>query len=401
MSLETVKARLIESGVKDVNDKEIQDRLDLLMLTYRVPEAEADRSVLNSLAKRHGVQIVGNNTKEVQIKDISKAGEWVTIKGKVVEIWKDNPDAVAQSGLIADGTGATKFTVFKKSNLKTILEYGKSYQILGCVTDEFRGQFSIKLQKNTRIVELDVPIEAVAPERVTPDAKLKDIKNGMWCNVVAKVLQLWDSKSDAVWQVGLLGDETGTMKFISWSSAELPEVEIGKSYIFRNAVASEYNGKLEVGFNKKTTIEETDNVEVKDQTITITAPIVHLLNNSGLVKRCPECNAILKAGSCEKHGKIKGVYDLRALAIFDDGRESYTLSVGKEVLEPIVGFNLETAIEMAMAEMDAEVVAGAVEVALVGKYWEVTGSQIDNLIVAKVMKEATFKSEMVADAATV
>lgn len=401
MSLETVKTRLIESGVKDVNDKEIQDRLDLLMLTYRVPEAEADRSVLNSLAKRHGVQIVGNNTKEVQIKDISKAGEWVTIKGKVVEIWKDNPDAVAQSGLIADGTGATKFTVFKKSNLKTILEQGKSYSIAGAVTDEYKGQFSIKLQKNTKIAELDVPVEAVAPERVTPELKIDATKDGTWCTLVAKVVQLWESKSESIWQIGLLGDSTGQIKFVSWSKAEMPEVEAGKSYVFKNVIIKEWQGKLSAEFNKKTEIHETSDVEVKDQTVTITAPIVHLMNNSGLIKRCPECKAVLKAGSCEKHGKVKGVYDLRALAIFDDGKESYALSIGREVLEPIVGFNLETAIEMAMAEMDAEVVAGAVEVALVGKYWEVTGSLLDNLIVAKSMKEATFKMEMVADAATV
>ncbi len=61
-----------------------------------------------------------------------------------------------------------------------------------------------------------------------------------WVDVRATVVELWEPRADAVAQVGLLGDETGTIKFTKWSKSDLPSLEEGKSYALRNVVTDEY-----------------------------------------------------------------------------------------------------------------------------------------------------------------
>ena len=48
-----------------------------------------------------------------------------------------------------------------------------------------------------------------------------------WIDLTAKVIELWDANSDAVAQVGLLGDPTGTIKFTKWSKSDLQDLEEG------------------------------------------------------------------------------------------------------------------------------------------------------------------------------
>ncbi|MFB6297994.1 MAG: replication factor A, partial [Salinirussus sp.] len=65
-----------------------------------------------------------------------------------------------------------------------------------------------------------------------------------WIDVTAKVVELWDARSDAVAQVGLLGDETGTVKFTKWSKSDLQSLTEGEVYRLRNVVTDEYEGRF-------------------------------------------------------------------------------------------------------------------------------------------------------------
>lgn len=89
--------------------------------------------------------------------------------------------------------------------------------------------------------------------------KIMDIsENGQWANLKARVVQLWENTHESISQVGLLGDETGIIKFTAWKNAELPELEQGESYFFRSVVVGEYNGRFQVQLNKNTSIEKLD-----------------------------------------------------------------------------------------------------------------------------------------------
>lgn len=40
-----------------------------------------------------------------------------------------------------------------------------------------------------------------------------------------KVVQIWDNTSDKITQTGLIGDETGIIKFALWESTNMPPME--------------------------------------------------------------------------------------------------------------------------------------------------------------------------------
>ncbi len=61
-----------------------------------------------------------------------------------------------------------------------------------------------------------------------------------WIDLTAKVIELWDPRSDSVAQVGLLGDPTGTIKFTKWAKSDLPALEEGGVYDLQNIVTDEY-----------------------------------------------------------------------------------------------------------------------------------------------------------------
>ncbi len=79
-----------------------------------------------------------------------------------------------------------------------------------------------------------------------------------WVDLTVKVLQLWEPRSESIAQVGLLGDETGTIKFTAWATSDLPELEEGSVYRLENVVTDEYEGRFSVKLNRTTDIEELD-----------------------------------------------------------------------------------------------------------------------------------------------
>ena len=96
-----------------------------------------------------------------------------------------------------------------------------------------------------------------------------------WVDVVAEVVELWEPRSEKIAQVGLLGDESGRLKFVVWASADLPELEEGGTYEFESVVTDEYQGRFSVSCNSATSISETDqSVEVSDGTIEVVGSIV-------------------------------------------------------------------------------------------------------------------------------
>lgn len=94
--------------------------------------------------------------------------------------------------------------------------------------------------------------------------KIADIsENGQWANLKVKVIQLWENTHESISQVGLLGDETGIIKFTKWQSTGLPDFKQGDSYLLRNVVIDEYNGRFSVKLNRTSSLEKlAEEVEV-------------------------------------------------------------------------------------------------------------------------------------------
>lgn len=84
--------------------------------------------------------------------------------------------------------------------------------------------------------------------------QILDIENNGWYDLKVKVVQIWDNDHPAIRQVGIVGDETNIVKFISWEKSNLPLMEVGASYKITNVAVSSYEDRLQISLNATTVI---------------------------------------------------------------------------------------------------------------------------------------------------
>jgi len=237
----------------------------------------------------------------------------------------------------------------------------------------------------------NIPRTEFFVKRETPQVKASDIKeDGKWVTLRGKVVQLWETNHESMSQVGLLGDESGTIRFTKWKKAGLPQVEEGKSYLFRNVITSEYQGRFSIKLNKTSEIVPiNEDIEVGRSLVEYSGAIVDIQSGSGLIKRCPECNRGLIKGACGEHGKVEGIYDLRVKAVMDDGEKVQDILLNREVTEALVGITLDQAKDMATEALDQAVVLDVIKSKLVGRYFIVSGAKLDRFILVYTIRPDT------------
>lgn len=243
---------------------------------------------------------------------------------------------------------------------------------------------------NSYLDEADLDRDAVGTTTST-QVSIGDIHEpDQWIDITAKVVELWDPRSDAIDQVGLLGDESGTIKFTKWAKSELPALAEGNVYRLGNVVTDEYQGRYSVKLNRTTTIEELDDdIEVGDDDVEIEAAFIDIQSGSGLIKRCPEpdCTRVLQNGRCSEHGEVDGEFDLRIKGVFDDGEDVYEVLFDKDATESLTGISLSEAKEQAMDALDTSVVADEIRAKTLGRYYRVTGPSFDRYVLAEDVEE--------------
>jgi replication factor A1 len=211
-----------------------------------------------------------------------------------------------------------------------------------------------------------------------------------WVDLTAKVVDLWEPRSDSIAQVGLLGDPSGTLKFTKWAKSDLPELEEGGVYRLENVVTDEYQGQYSVKLNRTTGITELDEeIEVGDDTTEIEGAFVDIQSGSGLIKRCPEegCTRVLQNGRCSEHGEVDGEFDMRIKGVLDDGHEVQEVIFDQEATEEVTGISLDEAKQMAMDALDTTVVADEIRGKLLGRYYRVTGPTFGRYVLADAVEE--------------
>ncbi|NKE34241.1 replication factor A [Natronococcus sp. JC468] len=222
-------------------------------------------------------------------------------------------------------------------------------------------------------------------------AEIEDVDEPeQWIDLTAKVIELWEPRSDSVAQVGLLGDPTGTIKFTKWAKSELPTLDEGGVYELRNVVTDEYEGRYSVKLNSTTVIEELDeDMEVGDDTSEIEGALVDMQSGSGLIKRCPkeDCTRVLQNGRCNEHGEVEGEFDLRIKAVVDDGLDAHEVIFDKDATENLTGISLEEAKDMAMDALDTTVVADEIREMVVGTYYRIEGPTFGRYVLADDVEE--------------
>ena len=204
-----------------------------------------------------------------------------------------------------------------------------------------------------------------------------------WIDITAKVVELWEPRSEAIAQVGLLGDETGRIKFTSWAKSDLPTIEENQVYHLGNVVTDEYQGQYSVKLNRTTTIEEADEeIEVGDNTTTVEGALVDIQSGSGLIERCPkdDCTRVLRNGRCSEHGEVEGEFDLRIKGVVDNGQEVQDVIFNREMTEDLTDITLEEAKELAMDALDTTVVADDIRDDTLGEYYHIEGPTLGRYV---------------------
>jgi replication factor A1 len=206
-----------------------------------------------------------------------------------------------------------------------------------------------------------------------------------WVDLRVTVADLWEPRSESIAQVGLLGDESGTLKFVAFETSDLSRLEEGESYALGNVVTDEYEGRYSVKLNRTTSIQELDEeIEVGDDSVEVEGALVDVQRGSGLIKRCPGegCTRVLQNGRCSEHGEGEGEFDLRIKGVLDDGEAVHEVIFDRETTEELTGLDLEEAKEMAMDALDTSVVADEMEATVLGRYYRVRGPTLGRYVLA-------------------
>jgi replication factor A1 len=388
LTADRISSKIGQKG-QSVDKKKIEAKLRRLVEEFGVQPAEAERSVTNELAKEFnltGISTSGGGSSGAGAKEDRAIadmvpGEWVTIEGKVVSILSPPSPAIAQSGIIADSTGAIRFVVWAKANAPKMQE-GAWYRIESAVVDEFKGVANLKIHSGTSIKPV-VEDRALIPSTV----KIDELKPGIG-SVRAKVVQEWEVTHERMLQSGILGDESGTVKFVIWKEAGKEKLLVGTVYTIFYATVEEFNGRISLNLSTAMYMQDEGDIAVSGGDTEVRGTIVHIAPGSGLIKRCPVdgCNrALSRQNYCPVHEiQPKFVYDLRIKGWLDDGQKTYNLLLQRDVVELLTGMNLDAAKELAENNpLGMDEVFLRMRDAVLGRYVVCRGREIDNRLLVR------------------
>ena len=181
MTSESIRDKFSELG-HDIDVNEVASRVDTLVNQFKVPAAEAEKSVVSYYLRKLGVERseyytgFGENP-SMTIADLPQEdGIWANLRVKVADIWENTSEYMQQVGIIGDETGRTKFVLWKNAGKPPMIE-GKSYLIENVVTNLYNERISITFNKTSMITELDDDIE-VGDTTMEYTGVLVSIKNG-------------------------------------------------------------------------------------------------------------------------------------------------------------------------------------------------------------------------------
>jgi len=394
---ERISHKIEAKGVTPDRQK-IESRLKRLVEEFGVNPVEAERTVLNDLAREYKISTVAGGSQPQEKRQISEIvpGEWVTIEGRIMSLTTVPSPSIAQSGIIADASGAIRFIVWAKASAP-LLEHGRWYRIESAIADEYRGTPGLKIHSGTTITPLDID-QPLMPTTVP----ITELKPGVG-SIRAKVIQVWEPRHERVFQSGVLGDETGTMPFTIWKEEGKEKLEQNAVYNIYYASVDEYNGRLSLNLNSATWVDSSDegDVEVNRNEMEATGAIVHVAPGSGLIKRCPVegCNRTLsRQNYCPVHEIQPNFrYDLRLKAVLDDGTRARNVLIRCDLAQELGGITLDEAVRIAESNpLGMDEIFIRIRKAIFGRYYRCMGNEIDGRLLVNQCSKMSFNPEELA-----
>jgi replication factor A1 len=86
----------------------------------------------------------------------------VNIRVKVTKLFQPSKDVVAQTGIVGDESGTTKFTIWRSDKPDIELKEGKSYLIQNAQCVEYKGNYNITISGGIKEIKEDIPVRSGA-----------------------------------------------------------------------------------------------------------------------------------------------------------------------------------------------------------------------------------------------
>jgi len=393
---ERISQKLTSRG-HTVDRNGIETKLKRLVDEFGVPPIEAERTVLNELAREFslpGFQGSGGPGEQKTLNQVQN-GEWVTVECKVVALTAAPSPSIAQTGIVADVSGAMRFVVWSRANAP-VLETGKWYRLESAVVDQYKGMLNLKIHSGTTVRE--VPHEGtLKPDIIT----IAGLSPGVAC-VRGKVIQEWEATHDRILQSGLIADETGSVRFVLWKEEGRERLNPGGVYTIFYATVDDFNGRLSLSLNTATTVPEEGDIQVNTGSSLFQGAFVHLAPGSGLIRRCPVegCNRVLsRQNYCPVHEiQPQYHYDFRIKGWLDNGEQTREVLIQRGETEHLVGMNLDQAKDLAENNpLGMDEVFLRFREALLGRYLSCRGREIDNRLLVSGCEILHYQPEQLAD----
>ena len=372
-----------------VDKAEVKENLQNLV-EYSVPMEEAKRSLRRKYGDEGGSEQSGPTA--VDVADVGPDSGNVTVTVTVLtagtrSIRYQGDDHVIGEGELADETGVVSYTAWEEFGF----EPGDTVTIGNASVREWEGQPELNVGESSTVTTADEDLDV--PAEVGGDRDLAALSPGdRGRNVEAKVTEVEERTidgRDGETEIlsGVLGDESARLPFTDWDPHA--DIEAGASVRAEDVYVREFRGVPSVNVSEFSTVERLDrDVEVGGPTrlsvreaverggaydVELVGNVIEVRDGSGLIQRCPQCGRVVQKGQCRQHGEVDAEDDLRVKAILDDGTETVTAVLDRDLTEAVYGGTLEDAREQAREAMDQSVVAETIADDVVGREFTVRG----------------------------
>ncbi len=353
-----------ENADEKVTADTVENELEKF-LEYGVPLDQAKQTLLKKFGGGGAAAAASERTvlsalqpDQRQVKVIAQV---ITLNPKEITVRGENRQIFY--GLLGDESGTVPFTAWEEIDAKK----GDIVEISNAYTREWQGAVQLNISQRSRIEKKDksaLPKDTFEPKK----QKITDLHAGIGkVEIKAVILEVSDRKvtiddEEKTVFSGVLGDETGKAQFTAWHDYKLKK---GDTVHITGALVKSWKGIAQVSFDEEATVKKlkkdtisADSVPVplvplyeiveRDGAydIMIEGTVIDIQPGSGFILRCPECNRMIQNGTCQIHGEVEGVADLRVKCIVDDGNGSVNAILDRKTSETILGKTLQECKEM-------------------------------------------------------
>ncbi|MFW5956953.1 MAG: Single-stranded DNA binding protein [Natronomonas sp.] len=388
MSLEEAAEDLASS--LGVDKTEVEADLEKLV-SYSVPLEEAKQSLRRKYGDVGGAG--GGEPTAVNIDSITPDTGSVTVTAQVLTVGMrsiryDGEEQVIYEGELADESGKISFTAWTDFGL----DPGETITAANASVREWEGEPELNLGESTSVTVENTTLSV--PYEVGGESDLAELEPGDRGRIVEVQIVEVDRRTidgrDGETEIldGVFADPSGRLPFTDWDPHD--SIEEGASLRIEDVYVREFRGVPSVNLSEFSTVEPTEEVEISESAaqmeirdavatggifdVEVVGNVIAIRDGSGLIQRCPECNRVVQNDQCRTHGEVDAYDDMRIKAILDDGTDTLTVVLDRDLTETIYGRTMEEALEHAKDAMDRSVVADSIADDLVGREFRVRGS---------------------------